>query len=60
MQAVQLISSQGALITTYNTEIPLTSNLCFVKDGVELVVTGGRGEPGPGNVNLLVVSSNHP
>lgn len=56
MQAVQLISSQGELIATYNTEIPLTSNLCFAKDGVELVVTGGRGEPGPGNVNLLVFS----
>jgi gluconolactonase len=59
MQSVHLISSQGQLINTYDTEIPLTSNLCFVRDSGKLVVTGGRGEPGPGNVNVLVFSNNH-
>lgn len=53
MQAVQVISSQGKLVKTYDTGIPLTSNLCFTKDGSELIVTGGRAEPGPGNVHKL-------
>ena len=54
MRCVHLISQEGGLINTYDTGIPLTSNLCFVKDSQRLVVTGGRGEPGPGNVNVLV------
>ena len=53
MQAVQLISRQGELVKTYDTGIPLTSNLCFTADATELIVTGGRGEPGPGNVHKL-------
>jgi len=54
MQCVHVISKDGELINTYDTGIPLTSNLCFVNDSARLVVTGGRGEPGPGNVNVLV------
>ena len=54
MQCVHVISKDGELINTYDTGIPLTSNLCFVNDNVRLVVTGGRGEPGPGNLNALV------
>ena len=54
MQCVHAISKDGELIASYDTGIPLTSNLCFLNDNTRLVVTGGRGEPGPGNVNLLV------
>lgn len=53
MQAVHVISSGGALIRSYDTGIPLTSNLCFGSDAAELIVTGGRGEPGPGDVHRL-------
>jgi gluconolactonase len=53
MQAVHVISPDGVLIRTLDTEIPLTSNVCFTENGSALVVTGGRGEPGPGNVHLL-------
>lgn len=52
MGAVHLISGKGDLMATYATGIPLTSNLCFIDD-THLVVTGGSGEPGPGNVNVL-------
>jgi len=53
MQALQLISPQGSIVSTYDTGIPLTSNLCLAKDAKELIITGGRGEPGPGNVHKL-------
>lgn len=52
MGAVHLISGKGDLMATYATGIPRTSNLCFIDD-THLVVTGGSGEPGPGNVNVL-------
>lgn len=55
MQAVQVLSLQGKLITSFDTGIPLTSNLCFIKDSKDLIITGGSGEPGPGNVHLLSV-----
>jgi gluconolactonase len=57
MQSVHVLSKDGELVDTYDTGIPLTSNLCFVKDSQRLVVTGGRGEPGPGNVNVLIFKS---
>ena len=53
MQAVQCISSQGVVISSVETGIPLTSNICFTKDNKGLIVTGGSGEPGPGNVHIL-------
>lgn len=53
MQAVQVVSPQGSIVATYDTGIPLTSNLCFTKEKSGLLVTGGSGEPGPGFVNLL-------
>lgn len=53
MQAVHVISPDGVLVRSLDTKIPLTSNLCFANKGSALVVTGGRGEPGPGNVHLL-------
>lgn len=48
MQALQVLSEKGDLLATYNTEIPLTSNLCFHDKAVW--VTGGISEPGPGRV----------
>lgn len=57
MQSVHVISADGELITSYDTGIPLTSNICFTKDKNGLIVTGGRGEPGPGNVHLLPVNN---
>lgn len=53
MGKVQVISTKGDLIYSLDTGIPLTSNLFFTHDEQELVVTGGRDEPGPGNVHLL-------
>nr|MBI1232291.1 SMP-30/gluconolactonase/LRE family protein [Cytophagales bacterium] len=48
MQSLQVLSETGDLLATYNTEIPLTSNLCFHEKTVW--VTGGIGEPSPGRV----------
>ena len=53
MQAVHVISDAGAVVATYDTGIPLTSNLCFADGTGDLIVTGGSGEPGPGNVHRL-------
>lgn len=53
MQALQVLSEKGDLLATYNTEIPLTSNLCFHDKAVW--VTGGTGEPGPGRVVKMEV-----
>jgi gluconolactonase len=55
MQAVQVLSASGDLLATYDTGIPLTSNLCFM-DG-DLIVTGGFAEPGPGRVSRLPIFS---
>ena len=49
MQAVQLLSPTGELITSIESGMPLTSNLCFLADNI-IMVTGGSGEPGPGAV----------
>ena len=53
MQAVQVLSASGNLLATYDTGIPLTSNLCFM--GTDLIVTGGFAEPGPGRVSRLPI-----
>ncbi|NND33271.1 MAG: SMP-30/gluconolactonase/LRE family protein [Saprospiraceae bacterium] len=53
MQAVQVLSASGDLLATYDTGIPLTSNLCFM--GNDIIVTGGFGEPGPGRVSRLPI-----
>lgn len=53
MGAVQVLSPGGELLKTYETGIPLTSNLCFGDSG--LFVTGGFGEPGPGRVSRLPI-----
>ena len=53
MKAVQVLSASGDLLATYNTGIPLTSNLCFMDNDV--IVTGGFGEPGPGRVSRLPI-----
>jgi gluconolactonase len=56
MEAVQILSPAGEVIMSYQTGIPLTSNLCFW--GSDLIVTGGFGEPGPGRVCRLTVRYN--
>lgn len=58
MGAVQVLNSSGEHLFTVETELPLTSNLCFVEDlpGKQtLLVTGGYAEPGPGALMLLTV-----
>ncbi|GHB74037.1 SMP-30/gluconolactonase/LRE family protein [Persicitalea jodogahamensis] len=58
MQAVQVLSAGGELLFTVDTQLPLTSNVCFMEDEPErqkLIITGGYGEPGPGAVLLLTV-----
>lgn len=59
MQAVQVLSSRGDLLFSIDTNLPLTSNLCFIEDTLaqqRLLVTGGYGEPGPGAVLLLTLN----
>lgn len=51
MQQVHVLSAEGELLISYDTGIPLTSNLSFAENGI--FVTGGWGEPGPGAVYLL-------
>mgnify|MGYP003675276850 CR=1 FL=1 len=61
MGAIPILAPSGQLLYTVDTTLPLTSNLCFVKDTPEqkvLLVTGGFGEPGPGAVLLLTVDFN--
>lgn len=53
MQALQVLSSEGELLATYDTGIPLTSNLCFV--GKEIWITGGLKEPGPGRLAKIPI-----
>lgn len=58
MQAVHIISTEGDLLFSIDTNLPLTSNLAFVKDTPfqkQILVTGGYGEPGPGAVMLITV-----
>lgn len=49
MQAVQVLSSIGALETSIDSGMLLTSNLCFLTED-SLLVTGGHAEPGPGGL----------
>lgn len=53
MQAIQVLSQTGELLATYDSGIPLTSNVCFVGD--EIWVTGGIAEPGPGRLAKIKV-----
>ncbi len=56
MQSLQVLSSTGDLLATYDTGIPLTSNLCFAGENRSSVfVTGGLGEPKPGLFTRLDV-----
>ncbi|TKT86981.1 SMP-30/gluconolactonase/LRE family protein [Dyadobacter frigoris] len=58
MGAIQILSSDGNLLFTIDTVLPLTSNLCFVEENGScqvLLVTGGYDEPGPGAVLLITV-----
>ncbi|WP_028667762.1 SMP-30/gluconolactonase/LRE family protein [Runella zeae] len=59
MQAIQVLNSQGEWLFSLDTQLPLTSNLCFIEYQPErqvLLVTGGYGEPGPGAVMVITVS----
>jgi gluconolactonase len=51
MQAIQVLSREGTLLASYDSGIPLTSNLCFA--GGDLWITGGLGEPGPGKLSRI-------
>lgn len=53
MQAVQVLSETGELLATYDSGIPLTSNVCFVGD--EIWITRGIAEPGPGRLARMKV-----
>lgn len=55
MQAVQVLSPSGDLLSTYDTGIPLTSNLCF--SGADIIITGGFDEPGPGRISKMQIFS---
>jgi gluconolactonase len=49
MQALQVIDAAGNHITSIDTGIPATSNLCFsTPDYKSIIVSGGIKEPGPG------------
>lgn len=52
MGAIQVVSSSGKLLSTVDTQIPLTSNLAFTNQNT-LLVTGGYGEPGPGAIKEI-------
>jgi gluconolactonase len=59
MQAIQVLSRDGDPLYSLDTQLPLTSNLCFLTDepGLKvLMVTGGYQEPGPGAVIKMTVS----
>lgn len=49
MQAIHNYSTDGRFIRSYDTRLPLTSNLIFA-DEKTLIITGGYAEPGPGKV----------
>lgn len=54
MGAVHVLSPAGRRLRTLRTDIPLTSNLYLVEEPTsKLIVTGGYGEPGPGNVHVI-------
>ena len=49
MQAIQVLSPEGNLLSTIDTGLPLTSNLFFI-DHSSLLFTGGFTESGPGGL----------
>jgi len=51
MQAIHVLSEHGKLLASYDSGIPLTSNLCFAEG--YLWITGGVGEPGPGILSRI-------
>ncbi len=53
MQAIHVLSNEGAILASYDSGIPLTSNVCFVGD--EIWITGGISEPGPGRLTRIKV-----
>ena len=53
MQALRVLAADGTLLATYDSGIPLTSNLCFAEGSI--YVTGGAGTPGPGLLTRLDV-----
>jgi gluconolactonase len=53
MQALHVLAADGTLLATYDSGIPLTSNLCFAEGSI--YVTGGAGTPGPGLLTRLAV-----
>ncbi len=55
MQSVQLVSADGDLITSIDTNLPCTSNVYFENDNT-LIVTGGYAEPGPGAVMKIKIN----
>ena len=57
MGALQVISPDGRLSGSVPTGLPLTSNVCVLPgDPMQLLVTGGYGEPGPGALVRVSVS----
>lgn len=56
MQALQVIDRTGNHITSIDTGIPATSNLCFlIPDYKGILVSGGINEPGPGLINKILM-----
>lgn len=49
MQSIHKLSSEGRVLISIDTNMPLTSNLFFC-DPESIIVTGGYGEPGPGGL----------
>ena len=59
MQAIQVMDATGRLDFHIDTQLPLTSNLCFIEWSRHkqiLLVTGGYDEPGPGAVMRITVT----
>ena len=54
MQLLHKLSSQGELLCSIDTGMPLTSNLFFLNPET-IVVTGGYGEPGPGGLFRILL-----
>ena len=54
MQLVHKLSSQGELLCSIDTGMPLTSNLLFLNPET-IVITGGYGEPGPGGLFRILL-----
>lgn len=56
MQALQIIDLSGNFITSIDTGIPATSNLCFsTPDDKTIIISGGIDEPGPGLIHKILI-----